>query len=155
MSLPTSLSALELWDESLLTGIPVVDQQHRDIATVGAKMLKETGLPLTSERFGDYFAEFWRLVAEHFQTEEQVMHTLGLPRDLIEVHTQEHSALLERLIQTNIHSTTISEWKHVSDIAHELISIVVDHIIHFDLNLKSATPHQNSGPTSQLANPDT
>ena len=68
MSLPTSLSTLELWDETLLTGIPSVDEQHRDIARLGAKMLKETRLPLTSERFGDYFAEFWQLVADHFET---------------------------------------------------------------------------------------
>ncbi|MBL8403226.1 MAG: hemerythrin family protein [Dechloromonas sp.] len=139
MSLPTSLSTLELWDEALLTGIPTVDQQHRDIARLGAKMLKETGLPLTSERFGDYFAEFWQLVADHFETEEELMRTLGFPKDQVDVHTREHSALLERLIQTNIHSTTVSEWKHVSDIAHELIAIIVDHIIHFDLSLKSAT----------------
>lgn len=140
MSLPTSLSTLELWDETLLTGIPAVDQQHRDIARLGAKMLKETGLPLTSERFGDYFAEFWQLVADHFETEEKLMRTLGLPQDLLEIHVREHSALLERLIQANIHSATVSEWKHVSDIAHELITIIVDHIIHFDLSLKSAAP---------------
>lgn len=138
MSLPTSLNTLELWDETLLTGIPTVDQQHRDIARLGEKMLKETGLPLTSERFGDYFAEFWQLVTDHFETEEKIMRSLGLPSDLLEVHTREHSALLERLIQANIHSTTLSEWKHVSDIAHELITIIVDHIIHFDLNLKNA-----------------
>ncbi len=80
MSLPTSLSTLELWDEALLTGIPTVDRQHRDIARLGAKMLKETGLPLTSERFGDYFAEFWQLVADHFETEEELMRTLGFPK---------------------------------------------------------------------------
>lgn len=138
MSLPTSLSTLELWDETLLTGIPSVDEQHRDIARLGAKMLKETRLPLTSERFGDYFAEFWQLVADHFETEEKLMRALGLPSEQVEIHTREHSALLERLIQANIHSATVSERKHVSDIAHELIAIIVDHIIHFDLGLKSA-----------------
>lgn len=141
MSLPNSLNALELWDETLLTGIPTVDRQHRDIAILGAKMLKETGLSLTSERFGDYFAEFWQLVADHFDSEEKIMRTLGLPKDVVEIHTREHSALLERLIQANIHSATVSEWKHVSDIAHELIAIVVDHIIQFDLSLKNAVPH--------------
>lgn len=140
MSLPASLTTLELWDETLLTGIPAVDRQHRDIARLGAKMLKETGLPLTSERFGDYFAEFWQLVADHFETEEKLMRTLGLPDDQVEVHIREHSALLERLIQANVHSAMVSEWKHVSDIAHELITIIIDHITHFDLSLTSAAP---------------
>ena len=138
MSLPNPHSIQALWDDSLLTGISTIDQQHRDIATLGAKILQETHLPLASEQFGDFFAEFWQLVADHFETEEKFMRTLDLPNETVQAHIREHSALLERLIQANVHSSTISEWKHVSDIAHELITIIVDHIVHFDLGLRNA-----------------
>lgn len=138
MSLPNPRTILTLWDDSLLTGIPSIDQQHRDIAKLGAKILQEARLPLASERFGDFFAEFWQLVADHFETEEKLLRTLDLPDETVQAHVREHSALLEKLIQANIHSSSLSEWKHVSDIAHELITIIVDHIVHFDVGLKNA-----------------
>lgn len=139
MSLPAALDARAMWDDSLSTGISAIDDQHRDIAQLGAKMLKESGLSLTSEEFGDYFADFWRLVADHFDAEEKIMRTLNLPDDVLQAHIHEHSALLERLIQLNIHSAAVSERKNVSDIAHEVITIVVDHIVHFDLALRKTS----------------
>jgi hemerythrin-like metal-binding protein len=137
MSLPDSRTIPTLWDDSFLTGIPTIDQQHRNIAKMGAKILQEARLPLVSERFGDFFVEFWQLLADHFETEEKLMRTLDLPDETVQAHFREHSALLERLIQANIHSLSRSEWKHVSDISQELISIIVDHLVRFDACLKN------------------
>lgn len=138
MSLPAALTTQSMWNESLSTGISTIDEQHREIALLGEKMLQESELSLTSEEFGDYFASFWRLVADHFDAEEKIMQSLNLPDDVVQSHIQEHSELLEKLIQLNVHSGAVSKHKNVADVTHEVINIVVDHIIHFDLGLRHA-----------------
>ena len=124
--------ATSFWDASLETGIQIIDEQHRAIAELGDRLARDPRTALGSETGTSFLQTFYRLLAQHFDTEEALMRSLDMPEPLRHAHFQEHSRLLERVIALSISQIGENGPKRVSDITRDLLHIIVEHVAHDD-----------------------
>jgi hemerythrin-like metal-binding protein len=80
------------WDQSLETGDPLVDQQHRDIHTLVGHMAAAEDRPDEIMRVLDRLMEH---VDCHFATEEDLMDRTGFVGEDADEHIAEHRALTQ------------------------------------------------------------
>ena len=127
-----------IWDDALLLGIPLIDQQHREIAKLVDALLAEPDEKLSSEAGSTFLGEFQRLLALHFTTEEVMM---GRRTDLnsgdVAGHKSEHTAILTNFANLIFEVALSKKDIRFSEILPMVEAAVVDHIINFDLALKS------------------
>ena len=124
------------WDDSLLIGHGVIDEQHKAIAQLGDRMLREPALPLSSDAGSCFLHDFFRLVALHFETEEIAMRRMHLPPDVLKAHFDEHSRLLDQIVSYSVDFSRSREIKTVGDITQDLFGVIIDHVVNFDLALR-------------------
>lgn len=125
-------SATSFWSADLETGIPVIDEQHRAIAELGDRLVRDPRTALGSETGTSFLQTFYRLLAQHFETEEALMRSLDMPEALRHAHFQEHSRLLERVVALSINQIGESGPKTVADITRDLLHIIVEHVLKSD-----------------------
>jgi len=127
-----SQSATSFWSADLETGIPVIDEQHRAIAELGDRLVRDPRTALGSETGTSFLQVFYRLLAQHFETEELLMRRLDMPEAQRLAHFQEHSRLLERVVALSMNQIGENGPKTVADITRDLLHIIVEHVIHAD-----------------------
>jgi len=130
-----SQAATSFWDASLETGIQIIDEQHRAIAELGDRLVRDPRTALGSETGTSFLQTFYRLLAQHFETEEGLMRSLDMPEPLRHAHFQGHSRLLERVIALSINQIGENGPKRVSYITRDLLHIMVEHVAHDDRQL--------------------
>lgn len=124
--------ASSFWHADLEIGIPVIDEQHRAIAELGDRLVRDPRTALGSETGTSFLQVFYRLLAQHFETEEMLMRRLDIPEVHRQAHFQEHSRLLERVVALSINQIGDNGPKTVADITRDLLHIIVEHVIHAD-----------------------
>lgn len=127
-----------LWDASLITGIPVIDEQHQALAACADKILKSHDVPLNSETGVDFLTEMTRLLLAHFSTEESILDASSLPRHARDAHIEAHTNIIEAVTSLNCSFSTDAATVMVSEIAPLIRSMVIDHVIEYDLALHAA-----------------
>lgn len=123
------------WDQSLATGIPLIDEQHQAIAELGAKLLACPDLALSTDSASATLSSFYRLLALHYDTEELQMKRLQLPSAKLDAHVKAHSDLLGALTDIFVQQVDGQSPERVSDIAPLLQKIMIDHVVEYDLDL--------------------
>ncbi len=127
-----------IWDDALLLGIPVIDQQHQEIAKLVDKFLAGPDEALTSEAGSEFLADFQRLLALHFTTEEVMMgRSASLNSGSVVEHKGEHTAILDQFANLIFDLAISKKDIHFSEILPMVETAVIDHIINFDLALKN------------------
>lgn len=124
------------WDDSLLIGHAVIDEQHKAIAQLGDRILRDPTLLLTSDAGSSFLHDFYQLVAQHFETEEIVMRRMRLDSTQLSAHIDEHSRLLDLIVSYSVDFLRSREMKTVADITQDLFGVVIDHVVNFDLTLR-------------------
>lgn len=88
-----------VWDQRFVTGIDIVDQQHRRLVDiinrVGDALL--AGDTMSEGRMQILFLELSGYAREHFGDEEQLMRDAGLDPRHIDAHTRHHHQFVEQL----------------------------------------------------------
>jgi hemerythrin-like metal-binding protein len=88
-----------VWDQRFVTGIDIVDQQHRRLVDiinrVGDALL--AGDHMSEGRMQILFLELSGYAREHFSDEEQLMRDAGLDPRHIDAHTRHHHQFVEQL----------------------------------------------------------
>jgi len=69
-----------LWDESLTLGLPAIDEQHKAIAAICEKLMKNPDESAHSEYSVDCLIDLGKILALHFEVEEAHMQQLGIRR---------------------------------------------------------------------------
>ncbi len=83
---------LIVWTDSLSVGIPIIDEQHKQLISIINDLyaaLDTLVLEHSLQKLSDY-------VVYHFSTEENIMRTCDYPDRLI--HEDEHKALTEQVV---------------------------------------------------------
>lgn len=127
-----------LWDASLATGIPVIDEQHLALANCADKILKGQDVPLNSEVGVDFLTEMTRLLLEHFSTEESILDSSSLSKQARDAHIAAHTNIIEAVTSLNCSYATDAPTVMVSEIAPLIRSMVIDHVIEYDADLHSS-----------------
>ncbi len=122
-------------DPELLTGIPLIDAQHQEIAEIINRLLDHPHEQLDAPVMWDTLRELGMLIALHFDSEELFMKHAGVPPAEFAEHQREHAGLLHQYesiaMQAGRHQATgpcgaclaVERW-------------MVDHIRQHDLMLK-------------------
>lgn len=124
------------WNDSLLVGHAVIDEQHKAIAQLGDRILRDPALPLSSDAGSCFLHDFYRLVALHFETEEIAMRRMQLDPEQLKAHFDEHSRLLDLIVSYSVDFSRSREMKTVGDITQDLFGVIIDHVVNFDLALR-------------------
>jgi hemerythrin-like metal-binding protein len=133
---PASLPAVPFWDDSLRIGIDLIDDQHAAIAELAARVAQYPATALSSEAGTAFLTGFFRLVAFHFETEEQLMATHPVSASWREEHIRAHSAMLDTIVAYSYDQTLGRSPKRIADIMRDLSEIVVDHVRNCDFGFK-------------------
>ena len=128
--------AASFWDDALLIGHEVLDEQHKAIARFGDQVLRNPGLSLGSDAGTCFLHDFYKLVALHFETEELAMCRMSLPEDLRKRHFEEHSRLLDQIVSYSVDFTRSGRQLSAGDITQDIFGIIIDHVVKFDLSLR-------------------
>jgi hemerythrin-like metal-binding protein len=86
---------LFVWDDSIVLGIPVIDQQHKAlfgwINALNDAIIRGDG----HEKVGDMIYNLITYVTEHFSEEERLMLSCNYPQ--LVSHRKEHDQFVEKL----------------------------------------------------------
>lgn len=91
-SLPTAKS---VWRESMAIGIPLFDEQRRDLAGIIELLDIDPTAPITEENFLGRFSVLQVMMTEFFTREESLMLQLGVPGEVQRRLIDDHSKILE------------------------------------------------------------
>lgn len=123
-------------DPELLTGIPLVDAQHREIAEIVRGLLDHPHGDIDAPVMLDTLRELGMLIALHFDSEELFMKHAGVPPAEIADHLREHAELLRRYesiaLQAGRHKAT-----GLCDVCLAVEKWMADHVRQHDLSLKA------------------
>jgi hemerythrin len=91
-SLPTTKS---VWRESMEIGIPLFDEQRRDLAGIIELLDIDPAAPITEENFLGRFSALQVMMAEFFNREESLMVQLGVPGEVQQRMIGDHNRILD------------------------------------------------------------
>jgi hemerythrin-like metal-binding protein len=133
--------------EPLRTGISLVDQEHGylidlldrlhricprpDSVCDGCEPAKATHC---ENDLGTLFVELLEFMVEHFRHEEDLMRTLGLPRNVRELHAEAHADIAQRiraLIDPNPDNFAIKP----AEFRQTVMAWLEDHIKNWDMQI--------------------
>ena len=89
---PTTKS---VWRESMEIGIPLFDEQRRDLAGIIELLDIDPAAPITEENFLGRFGVLQVMMAEFFNREESLMVQLGVPGEVRQRLIGDHDKMLD------------------------------------------------------------
>jgi hemerythrin len=96
------------WDNCFVTGLNMVDEQHRELVKLinrfGDLLMQPDGA--TQDEVDRVFAELANYSKFHFEEEEAMMRSLHLDERHIKNHCEEHAGFLQDV--TRMHATTVN-----------------------------------------------
>jgi hemerythrin len=84
------------WDETLETGDPDVDEQHRGLVSLFNELVDAEVVAEDPKHVNHALERLTEYVIVHFTAEEALMHRIGYPADVVGAHVGEHRALTAR-----------------------------------------------------------
>lgn len=143
-----STSPKLIWNDSLATGFPAVDEQHVLLCSLANRLLDHPGALVRDELVVDILTDLGKFLILHFQTEEAMMRGLGIPREEYEQHVRAHNQIIDEYAELNL---AAARGKHHT--ATQIFSIVKqwiwDHLHTGDASIRnyvSASSSADSRP---------
>lgn len=109
------------WDHDLETGIPIIDQQHKELIVLLRRLRK---LTFGKEDFTATINELRNYANTHFETEENYMLTANYPR--YKEHKQWHDRFVKQL---EITYEKLKDDNNITDLGYELYIFAEDWIL--------------------------
>ena len=133
-----------VWDGSLAIGLPAIDDHHQALVGILSKLMRNPHASLHDESVVDNLTEITRILGLHFTVEEAHMRKLGVPEDEYSEHLRKHVEILDQCANLNLTSFNSRDMK-VRDIAEQIRTWAIDHVIEYDFNIKNYLPcHQQN-----------
>lgn len=86
------------WDERLLTGVPIIDEQHQELVRIINQLASQLAEGLEWDRFSLVFKRLIDYARMHFATEEDLMQRNGIPSALSAAHYEAHGRFVEEIL---------------------------------------------------------
>lgn len=120
----------------LVVGIASVDKEHAELVAEIGLLIGPPMLHLDSEHFSEFISRLWCRLAEHFDHEEAIIRSCGMPATEVTAHLRAHREILEQYtsLQLDRMSRSTLDQEKVVDM---IKSWIVDHLLAYDAKLQS------------------
>lgn len=119
------------WNDSLKSGISVIDEQHQDLIIMLNRLHR---LRCGKECFYDAFSELENYANIHFKTEEDIMISLNYPE--YKTHKICHDKFVDALIQ---YAKQLEDAANITELGEEIIKFaenwIIEHYSNEDVEL--------------------
>ena len=126
-------------DPSMLIGVPLIDSEHRALISQLNRLIGDVQAHTGSAAFSEVLSQLGRQINAHFDDEECILGSCGMPVDEVAVHVQAHSEILDQYATLNL---DLMQGKQVSR-AEVLLMIkgwFVDHLLQYDTKIRKYFP---------------
>ncbi len=122
------------WDDSLLIGIPEIDQQHKSLVKIINSLLQAIAEGQSEKKIDDLLSWLREYTVLHFNAEEEFMKKIGYPK--LGQHSQEHAHLKEK-VKGYQYARFRSEDLSQGEIKIMLSEWLLKHILENDFDIKA------------------
>lgn len=125
-------------DTSLSVGVPMLDQQHRQILVLIGELANCPNDMVNSEKVGEILAMIVALLLKHFQLEEEFLKQTDIAQAEFDVFVREHNAIADFLIQLQYRAISEQVMK-ASDLHEILYTKLLSHLVNSDMAIRRLT----------------
>lgn len=126
-------------NDPLRVGIPLVDDEHAELMAAITRLMGPPAIHINSEEFSEIISRLGRQLAEHFNHEEEIIRSCGLPVHDATAHIKAHVEILEQYTRLQLdlmfHPSPDQE-----EIVDMIRSWIVLHLTTFDFKLRAYAP---------------
>lgn len=119
----------------LLTGVPAIDQQHKELHVLTHKLLENAEEKIYAEHSNELLSMLNTLFITHFKTEEDFMKRKGVSGEHIAHHIGQHTRFLEDFISLQLEAMSHAP-KTAGDVYSRLMEWELNHMRTLDIHLK-------------------
>jgi hemerythrin-like metal-binding protein len=134
---PTSLSINT--DPSMLIGVHSIDREHSALLTQLNRLIENPLAEPASESFADVLSNLGPQISAHFDNEEGVLKSCGMPASEVAEHVEAHTDILEQYAQMNC---DLMDGKSLTR-PQALLQVkgwIIDHLRRYDSRIKQYLP---------------
>ena len=126
-------------DPSMLIGVHSIDREHYALLTQLNRLIENPLAEPASESFAEVLSQLGPQISAHFDSEEGVLKSCGMPADEVAEHVEAHTEILERYAQMNC---DLMEGKTLarSEALREVKGWIIDHLRRYDSRIKLYLP---------------
>jgi hemerythrin-like metal-binding protein len=126
-------------DPSMLIGVQSIDKEHYALLTQLNRLIENPLAEPASESFAEVLSQLGPQICAHFDSEERVLRSCGMPADEVAEHVEAHTEILEQYAQMNC---DLMEGKALarSEAMREVKGWIIDHLRNYDSRIKLYLP---------------
>lgn len=126
-------------DPSLRIGVPSIDNQHLALICLLNRLIDDAQAHTGSATFSEVLSQLGQQISAHFDSEEGVLRSIGMPDHEVAEHVQAHSDVLAQYAQLNL---DLMQGRQVgrAEVLQMIKGWVVDHLLQYDLNIRNYLP---------------
>jgi hemerythrin len=126
-------------DPSMLIGVHSIDKEHYALLTQLNRLIENPKAEPASETFAEVLSHLGPQISAHFDSEERVLKSCGMPANEVAEHVEAHTEILEQYARMNC---DLMEGKTLarSDALREVKGWIIDHLRRYDSRIKLYLP---------------
>lgn len=113
----------------------MIDKEHDDLIRQLNSLLNHPDAQPGDEKFSETLSQLGGQIFVHFNHEEKLLKSLGMPENEIASHIQAHTNILDQYAQLN-YDILLGKFINTADALLMLEDWIVGHVVSFDLNIK-------------------
>jgi len=121
------------WKDEFLTGIEVIDSQHKvlfDMADRCYKLLKDEFITDKYNKIVELLDDLKEYTVFHFRTEEEYMLSIGYKKFLS--HKVEHDVFIDKVNKVDFNQIEVDQNQYIKGILEFIVEWIVQHILQKD-----------------------
>ncbi|MFK5984880.1 MAG: bacteriohemerythrin [Pseudomonadota bacterium] len=127
------------WNDGMSVGIESIDNDHKKIFSIIAKIIDASHDMLTDELLNDIFSDLEYYAQSHFHREELLMEKIGYKH--LQLHKQTHNKFIEKIPELKAQLLTNNSYDVAEEINLFLHHWLIDHILVTDMDYASDYYH--------------
>jgi len=121
-----------VWDDGMSVGIDAIDDDHKKIIAILAKLLSAAHDKVSSQTIEDIFTELEHYVVLHFQREEDLLDQINFSD--FDNHKKSHQGFVDKIPELKKEWLAKDSFETAEKISHFLQQWIVNHILVEDLD---------------------
>jgi hemerythrin-like metal-binding protein len=123
----------------MLIGVQSIDKEHYTLLTQLNRLIENPLAEPASESFAEVLSQLGPQICAHFDSEERVLRSCGMPADEVAEHVEAHTEILEQYAKMNC---DLMEGKTLArtEALREVKGWIIDHLRRYDSRIKLYLP---------------
>lgn len=120
-------------------GITSIDREHAALVDQLDRLQSNPALHPDSDAFTDLLSRLGRQINSHFESEEEILRTCGMPAEAVLEHFRAHTAILDEYARLNLDMMNGGALSR-EDALTLIRQWIVGHVLHHDLKIADFVP---------------